>query len=81
MTLIASVLFLSALAVSILAIARTIGHAMPRILEIIEGEFQPVLATQRKVIYGTIRVQQKQSAQVVAFRHPACVEREFQLAA
>ena len=81
MTLVASVLFLSALAVSVLAIFHTIGHAMPRICEIIEAEFEPVMLTQRKVTFGTIRVQQKQSAQVVVLRQAVRVDREFQLAA
>ena len=81
MTLVASFIFLSALAVSVLAIARTIGHAMPRIIEIIEAELEPVVLKQRRVTFGVIRVQEKRSAEVIGLPRSIRVEREFQLAA
>ncbi len=81
MTLVASLLFLSALAASSLTIARTIRRAMPRIVEIIEAEFEPVVLTQRKVTFGVVRVQQRRSAEILALRQSIRVEREYQLAA
>lgn len=81
MTLVASFIFLSALAVSALAIARTIGHAMPRIIEIIEAEFEQVVLKKRRVTLGAIRVQESRSGEVIVLQRSMRVEREFQLAA
>ncbi len=81
MTIVASLLFLSALVVSGLAIVRTVAHAMPRIVEIIENELEPVALKQRRVIFGTVRVHQRLSADVVTLRRPVCVEKQFKVAA
>jgi hypothetical protein len=54
MTIVASILFLAAIAISIFAIFGSIGENMPRILEVIEernvAERQP-----RKITVGTLR--------------------------
>ena len=81
MTLVVSFVFLSALAASTLAIARTVRHAMPRILDIIETEFEPVVVRQRNVTFGVVRARQKRSAEIVALRQSVRIDQEFLLAA
>ena len=81
MAMVASLLFLSALVISGLAIARTVKHAMPRIVEIIENELEPVVLRQRRVIFGTVRVHQRLSADVVTLSRPVRVEQQFKVAA
>jgi hypothetical protein len=82
MTLIASILFLSALAASVLVIATTLNDAMPRIAEVIEAEFAPAMHTERRINFGAVkRLRAPRSAEVVAFPVMARVESEFKLAA
>ena len=81
MTLVASLLFLSALVVSGLAIARTVAHSMPRIIEIIQNELEPEALKQRRVTFGVTRVQQHRSADVVILRRAVHVEQQFKVAA
>ncbi len=82
MTLIASILFLSALAASVLAITVTIGDAMPRIVDIIEAEFAPALQTERRINFGAVKQRQvARTAEVVAFPTRVRSEPEYKLAA
>lgn len=55
MTIIASILFVIALSVSIGVILLTIRNAMPRIHEVIEMEFAPVMQRERRIILGDMR--------------------------
>lgn len=82
MTIIASILFISALAVSVFAIAVTIGNALPRIRDVIEAEFGPEVTIERRVIFGRVRHGgAARRANVLAFPLAARVEQEFKLAA
>lgn len=82
MTLVASILFLSALVASAFAIAVTVGNAMPRILEVIEAEFLPEVTIERRVTFGQVRYADAlRPANVVAFPVSARVEQDFKLAA
>jgi hypothetical protein len=79
MTLIASLLFATALAASIAVILLTIGNAMPRIAQVIEMEFSPAAQTERRIFFGEVKG--RRSAEVIAFPLTAKVETEFRLAA
>jgi hypothetical protein len=82
MTLVASILFLSALAASAFAIAVTIGNALPRIRDVIEAEFGPTVTIERRVNFGPVRhLGAALKANVVPFPMAARVEQEFKLAA
>ena len=82
MTLIASILFLSAFAASVLVIVNTLNNAMPRILDIVEAEFAPALQTERQINFGPVRQRQTvRTADVVAFPAPLRIEVEYKLAA
>jgi hypothetical protein len=82
MTIIASILFLSALAASAFAISITIGNAMPRIRQVVENEFAPAMQRERRINFGPVQHRQVvRTAEVVAF--PAWVRSapEYKLAA
>jgi hypothetical protein len=79
MTLIASLLFATALAASIGVILLTIGNAMPRIVQVIEMEFAPAVQTERRLYFGEVK--RCRSAEIVAFPSPVKTEAEFRLAA
>ena len=82
MTLIASILFLFALAASVLVIAVTVGDAMPRIADVIEAEFGPAIQTERRINFGPVRQHQAmRSAEVLAFPARLRSEPEYKLAA
>jgi hypothetical protein len=82
MTLIASILFLTGLAASVMAIAVTLSDAMPRIFHVIEAEFAPAIKTERRINFGAVKQRQAlRSAEVVAFPTMKRVETEFKLAA
>jgi hypothetical protein len=82
MTLIASILFLSAFAASVLVIVNTLSEAMPRILDIVETEFAPALQTERRINFGPVKQRQAvRTADVVAFPALLRAEVEFKLAA
>ncbi len=80
MTLVASALFLSALAVSVFAIWATVGDALPRINAVIAEEFEPVVRSERRISFGEIRHRQQRSADVI-FLRPVLLRQEFKLAA
>jgi hypothetical protein len=79
MTLIASLLFALALAASIGVIYLTMSGAMPRIAQVIEMEFAPVVQFERRIFFGEVKG--RRSAEVVVFPRIAKVEAEFRLAA
>lgn len=82
MTLIASLLFLSALATAVLAILATISNAMPRILQIIESELVPEVPVERRIAFGQVRHRKARiCADVVAFPQKARAEQGYRLAA
>jgi hypothetical protein len=82
MTLIASILFISALAASVLTIASTVGDAMPRIIDMFDAEFAPVMQTERRITFGPVKQRQVvRSAKVVAFPLRLRGEPEYKLAA
>jgi len=82
MTLIASILFLTALAASVLTIAFTLSDAMPRIADIFEAEFAPAKQTDRRINYGAVkRLSAVRSAEIVAFPMMLRAHTEFKLAA
>jgi hypothetical protein len=65
MTLIASLLFTTALIASIGVILLTIGNAMPRITQVIEMEFAPAVQTERRIFFGEVKG--RRSAEIIAF--------------
>ncbi len=82
MTLIASILFFSALAASVLVIATTLSDAMPRITQVVEAEFGPAIQAERRINFGAVKQRQAaRSAKVVAFPVMARAVTEFKLAA
>ncbi len=82
MTLIASILFLSALAGSVMVIVVTVRDAMPRIADIVEAEFAPVMQTERRISFGPVKQRQvMRVADVVAFPVRLRSAPEYKLAA
>ncbi len=79
MTLIASLLFVTALAASIGVIVLTLGKAMPRITEVIEMEFAPAVQMERRIFFGEVKG--RRSAEVIAFPRMVKGKEEFRLAA
>jgi hypothetical protein len=79
MTLVASLLFAIALFGSIAVIYMTVKQAMPRIAEVIELEFAPVVQTERRVIFGEIKG--ARSAEIIAFPQFAEAAQDIRLAA
>jgi len=66
MTIIASLLFLTALGASIGVITLSIRNAMPRIREVIDMEFAPAMQRERRIILGDMR------RLAPAYRCPQC---------
>lgn len=82
MTLIASLLFAIALIASVAVIALTFSNAMPRIIEVIDMEFAPAVATERRIILGEIRGRKPQPiAELIAFPRRSTAPADFLLAA
>ncbi len=79
MTLVASLLFTAALAVSIAAIYLTLHNAMPRIIEIVDTEFGHAMQTERRIFFGEVKG--RRSAEIVAFPRAFVVEADYRLAA
>lgn len=79
MTLIASLLFATALAASIGVIVLSISNAMPRITEVIEMEFAPAVQTERRIFFGEVRGHR--SAEVIAFPRKSVAALDYRLAA
>lgn len=79
MTLIASLLFVTAFAASIGVVVMTISKSMPRITEVIEMEFAPAVQIERRIFFGKLKC--RSSAQVIAFPSVELGENEFRLAA
>ena len=82
MTLIASLLFAIARIVSVAVIALTFSNAMPRIIEVIDMEFAPSVAIERRITFGEIRGRKPQpAAEVIAFPRKATMPADILLAA
>jgi hypothetical protein len=81
-TLIASLLFAIALIASVAVIALTFSNAMPRIIEVIDMEFSPQVAVERRITFGEIKGRKPPPvAAVIAFPRKATVTEDFLLAA
>ena len=82
MTLVASLLFATALAASVGVILLTIRAAMPRIFEVVEMEFAPAMQVERKVVFGEVKGRNGMAAKVVVFPARAlAIPTEYKLAA
>jgi hypothetical protein len=82
MTLIASLLFAIALIASAAVIALTFSNAMPRIIEVIDMEFAPAVAVERRITFGEVKGRKAQPvAKVFAFPRKADLPADFLLAA
>lgn len=83
MTLIASLLFAIALFASVGVIVMTTTAAMPRITEVIETEFAPTIQTERRIIFGEIKIRKSAPAasQVIRFPRKTRSSEDFRLAA
>jgi hypothetical protein len=82
MTLIASLIFATALATSIGVIVHTVGNAMPRIMEVVEMEFAPAMHSERRIIFGEVKGSKPVvAAQVIAFPRKIADAAGYRLAA
>ena len=79
MTIIASLLFLTALGASIGVITLSIRNAMPRIREVIDMEFAPAMQRERRIILGDMR--RLAPATIIAFPNAPRVQNDTCLAA
>ncbi|MEY3633719.1 MAG: hypothetical protein RLZZ61_129 [Pseudomonadota bacterium] len=79
MTIIASLLFLTALVASIGVIMLSIRNAMPRIQEVIDMEFAPAMQRERRIICGDMR--RLAPATIIAFPGTVRVQSDNRLAA
>lgn len=79
MTIIASLLFLTALGASIAVIMLSIRNAMPRIQEVIAMEFVPTMQRERRIILGDMR--RLAPATVIAFPSKSRIQNSNRLAA
>ena len=79
MTIVASLLFVTALAASLAVIMLTIRSAMPRIREVVELEFAPSVQRQRRIILGEMR--RPTPAPIIAFPVVIRAQIEARLAA
>lgn len=82
MTLIASLLFATALAASIGVIMLTVSNAMPRIMEVVENEFAPAVQSERRIIFGELKMTKRVTeAEVVQFPRKTLPLQDYRLAA
>lgn len=79
MTIIASLLFATALIASIGVIMLTFANAMPRITQVIEMEFTPTVRAERRIFFGEVKG--RRSAEIIAFPVLGNPEEDFRLAA
>ncbi len=79
MTIIASLLFLTALGASIGVITVSIHNAMPRIQEVIDMEFAPAMQRERRIILGDMR--RLTPATIIPFPSTARMQNRERLAA
>ena len=79
MTIIASLLFLTALGASIGVIMLSMRNAMPRIHEVIDMEFAPAMQRERRIILGDMR--RLTPATIIAFPSTADLQNGNRLAA
>lgn len=82
MTLIASLLFASALAASIVTIMLTVGNAMTRIMEVVEMEFAPAVQSERRIVFGELKMTRRiAEAEVILFPRRSVASLGYRLAA
>lgn len=82
MTLVASLLFAIALAASIGVIVLTVGNAMPRIMEVVEMEFAPAVQSERRIIFGELKMTRRVAeAEVILFPRKSVAALDYRLAA
>jgi hypothetical protein len=82
MTFLAILVFSAALCASVATVIATIGDAIPRISEVIEAEFAPVLVAERKVHFGPMkRNAVAPLAKILSFPSTSPVSTDFKLAA
>jgi hypothetical protein len=82
MTLVASLLFIAALAMSVGVITLTMKHSMVRIKEVIEMEFAPAVKTERRIIFGEVRGRKvPASGHVIAFPRKIVGDIDYRIAA
>lgn len=82
MTLVASLLFVTAFAMSVGVIVLTTNHSMARIKEVIEMEFAPAAKTERRIIFGEVRGRQvPTSGHVIAFPRKIVGDIDYRIAA
>lgn len=79
MTLIASLLFVTAFAAAASAIVLTLRGAMPRITEVIEMEFAPVMHNERRLSFGAVKG--RRVAEIIPFPMPVAQTGDLRLAA
>ncbi|OYU01796.1 MAG: hypothetical protein CFE36_08390 [Sphingomonadaceae bacterium PASS1] len=79
MTIVASLLFVIALAMSGGAIVLTVRNAMPRIREVVEMEFAGEVARERRITCGEMR--RRNPATIIAFPVAGRAIGEMRLAA
>lgn len=80
MVVIASLIFALALISSVTVIAVTLRQAWPRITEIIEMEFAPVISVERKVAFGEVKMRRRSPSRIIAFPASAA-KAQYRLAA
>lgn len=82
MTLIASLLFAIAFAASISVIMLTIGNAMPRVREVVDMEFAPAVQSERRIIFGELKMTKRVAeAEVIIFPRKTVAALDYRLAA
>ena len=79
MTIIASLLFITALGAAVSAIVLTIRASIPRIQEVIDMEFAPSVQRERRIILGEMR--RLAPAVILPFPVPARIQITTSLAA
>ena len=79
MTIVASLLFVTALGLSVGTIFLTVRNAMPRIREVVEMEFAGEVARERRITCGDMR--RRTPATIIAFPVAGRIMGEMRLAA
>ncbi len=79
MTIVASLLFVVALAASVAVMILTVRSAMPRIREVVDMEFAPAVQIERRIILGEMR--RAVAAPIIAFPVTARQAVDIRLAA
>jgi hypothetical protein len=82
MTLIASLLFATAFAMSVGVSVMTVSNAMPRISQVIDMEFAPAMQTERRINFGEVKgLKPARAAQIITFPRRPIPNAAYRLAA